>query len=281
MFAQTYFISVFSDARMTNPAHFQGLVEAAFAHALSTETRASFFKEVVPGFRRSSPSHDFADALVPRPQVPKGRAVHPRRRVRVRERSDGTGLAFVWRIDTGTTRTIAAWTDLTDLQCPKEADPVAVAFVRHMAATIWTKATTDFEHEIQAGRVALMGRLGSPFEERRLIPGAALAHLQINDWLLGTGDAAGSRLFDLVVVPELDESAAYLAKVRAAGRVWTKLLPVLVTKLYPTGLPPRTALSDRDFGDAMERELIRLKVSPLPSPKAYDRVRKSIETTTR
>src|SRR5690606_8988019 len=136
------------------------------------------------------------------------------RRVRVRERSDGTGLAFVWRIGSGTTRTIAAWTDLTDLQCPKEADPVAVAFVRHMAAAIWTKATTDFQHKIQTGRVALMGRLGSPFEERRLIPRAALVHLQIDDWLLGTGDAAGSRLFDLVVVPDLDESAAYLAKVR-------------------------------------------------------------------
>jgi|GEM_PF-6386977 len=263
---------------MTNP-HSQSLVDAAFAHALAKTTRANFFSEIIPDFRRSSPGREFADALVSRPSAPKSNGVRPRPRVRIRERSDGTGLALIWRIGTGTKRTTATWADLIDLPCPEGADPVAAAVARQMAATIWAKAITEFEREIQSGRVALVGRRGSPFEERGQIPTAALVHLQVDDWLLGTGDAAGTRLFDLQVVPQLDESAAYLAKVHAAGKVWTKLLPVIIGKLFPTGIPDRSLLSNKDFCDALGGELKRLGLTQ-PDNRTYDRARKASEKTT-
>ncbi len=266
---------MFSGVHMTNPTHSQSLVDAAFAHALAKTTRAKFFSEIIPDFRRSSPGREFADALVSRPSAPKSNGVRPRPRVRVRERSDGTGLALIWRVGTGTKRTTATWADLIDLPCPEGADPVAAAVARQMAATIWAKAITEFERDIQSGRVALVGRRGSPFEERGQIPTTALVHLQVDDWLLGTGDAAGTRLFDLQVVPQLDESAAYVAKIGAAGGVWTKLLPLIIDKLYPNGLPARDVLSDRDYMKALQSEILRLGLKP-PSDKTYERARKEL-----
>ncbi|WP_143276044.1 hypothetical protein [Brevundimonas diminuta] len=264
---------------MTHPTRPQSLVDAAFAHALAKTTRAIFFSEIIPDFRRSSPGREFADALVSRPSALKSNGVRPRPRVRIRERSDGAGLALIWRIGTGTKRTTATWADLIDLPCPEGADPVAAAVAHQMAVTIWTKATRDFESEIRGGSVALMGRLGSPFEECGRIPESALAHVQIDDWLLGTGSAAGTRLFDLAVVPELDPSAAYLAKVHAAGKVWTKLLPVIIGKLFPTGIPDRSLLSNKDFCDALGGELKRLGLTQ-PDNRTYDRARKASEKTT-
>ena len=264
---------------MTNVPPFQHLVDAAFAHALDANRRARFFKHIVPDFRRWSGGNDFADALVSRPASDKSNGVGPRRQMRVREGSDARGLEFVWRVGAGTERVVVSWRDLNNLPCPESAKFVAVAFARQMARTIWSKAIGEFEDELRSGRVSLMGRIDRPFEDQVPIPEAVMAHLEITDWRLGTGHAAGTPVFDLVVVPELDEEADYRAKIRAAGRVWTKLLPVIIARLFPTGTPNRNLLSDQDFGNALEGELRRLKIAPPKSERTYGRARDGAERT--
>lgn len=254
---------------MTSPTQFQNLVDAAFAHALSAQSRADFFKKIVPEFRRSESGNDFADALVSLPPREKGSGVRPRRKVRVRERPDKAGLAFVWRVGTGTERQIVTWAELSDLPCPKGADIYTVAFARQRAAAIWEKATKDFEREIQASRVALMGKRGSLFEERVPIPLSARPHLQIDDWVLGTGNAAGTLLFDLIVVPELDEEADYRAKVHAAPR-WTVKIPLINQKLWPAGVPSRDHLSNKAYQTLVAAEIKALGLKEPDGRTLYD-----------
>lgn len=226
----------------------QSLIEAAFASALSQPMRSSFFDGLTSPFQKPRAGKESESAI----------ARSSRNDLRVRETKDGHGLALVWRADGQLNRSRIRWSALADLPVPAGVSPQVAFAARQRASAILDKATTSFLAEIQCGRVELMARRASPLEVRSRIPPEAARHVVVDDWLNGLGQIAGERLFDIVVVPPLDEEVAYREKVAAAGRVWTKLLPVVIERLWPAGLPPLSRLSKQQFGDAVEHELRRL-----------------------
>lgn len=237
-------------------SEFQSLLNAAFASALSPSRRTSFLADLIPEFRATGDTNQFR-------QVFSLASLNTSsEQLRVRERRTGDGLALVWLINADVTRSRVNWADLADLPIPAEASQ-ATSFIAHKRAGLLVeRATEAFEDEVKSGAVTLMARRSSPLNDRSLVPSSACLHVVIDDWLKSVGRIAGEPLFDIVVVPTPDEDAAYQEKVAATGGVWSKLLPILIEKLWRGGLPPETRLSKQQFGDTLEREIRRLGLDP-------------------
>jgi hypothetical protein len=251
---------------------FQSLLNAAFASALAPSRRASFLAELIPDFRATADTNQIRQVFSLASLTTSGE------QLRVRERRTGDGLALVWIVNGGLTRSRIMWADLADLPIPAEASQATSFIARKRAGLLFERATEAFEDEIGRGAVTLMARRSSPFNDRSLVPSSACSHVAIDDWMKSVGRIAGEPLFDIVVVPTPDEDAAYREKIAAAGRVWTKLLPILIEKLWPGGLPPESRLSKQQFGDELEREIRRLRHEP-PDNKTLSRARRDFMGT--
>jgi hypothetical protein len=102
----------------------------------------------------------------------------------------------------------------------------------------------------------------------------------VDDWINGLGRIASEPLFDIVAVPPLDPEVAYREKIAAAGGVWARLLPIVIEKLWPSGLPPKTRLSNQQFGNMLQKEIERLGLN-LPNEKTFHRARRDYKGTRR
>lgn len=235
-------------------SEFQSLLTAAFTTALSASRRESFLADLIPEFRSTADTNQLRQvfSLAGLPATSE--------QLRVREERTGKGLALVWLVDGGAVRHRANWVELPNLSIPPAVSQVTSFIVRKRAKLLFERATEAFANEIQRGTVTLMARKGSPLTDHSSVPSSACAHVVIDDWMKSVGRVASEPLFDIVVVPALDEEATYRERVAAAGRVWTKLLPVVIEKLWPGGLPPMSRLSKQQFGNTIERELRRLGI---------------------
>lgn len=246
------------------------LIAAAFASALSLPMRSSFFDGLTSPFRGPRAGKEFESAI----------ARSSRNDLRARETKDGQGLALVWRAEGQLKRSRVRWSALADLPVPVEVAPQVAFASRQRASAIFDKATTSFLAEIQSGRMELMARRASPLEPRSRIPPEAARYVVVDCWFTGLGHIAGERLFDIEVVPPLDQEVAYREKIAAAGGVWARLLPIVIEKLWPNGLPPETRLSNQQFGNMLQKEIERLGFDP-PNEKTFHRARRDYKRTTR
>lgn len=244
------------------------LIAAAFASALSLPMRSSFFDGLTSPFQGPRAGKEFESAI----------ARSSRSDLRARETKDGQGLALVWRAEGQLKRSRVRWSALADLPVPVEVAPQVAFASRQRASAIFDKATTSFLAEIHSGHVELMARRASPLEPRSRIPPEAARYVVVDDWFNGVGHIAGEHLFDIAVVPPLDEEVAYREKIAATGGVWTKLLPVLIENLWPSGLPPENRLSNGQFSSVIRKELKQLGLKP-PSEKTIARARYGFEGT--
>ncbi|QTC90856.1 hypothetical protein [Brevundimonas goettingensis] len=252
-------------------SEFQSLLSAAFTTALSASRRESFLSDLIPEFRSTLPTKRLRDVFSIAGLSKAGE------QLRVRQQRTGKGLALVWLVSGGAVRHRVNWVDLPNLSIPPAVSQVTSFIIRERAKLLFERATEAFANEIQRGTVTLMARRGSPLTDRSSMPSSACAHVVIDDWMKSVGRVASEPLFDIVVVPALDEEAVYREKAAAAGRVWTKLLPVVIEKLWPGGLPPLSRLSNRQFGDAVEHELRRLGIGlrELPHERTITDARKT------
>lgn len=250
---------------------FQSLLSAAFTTALSASHGESFLADLIPKFRSTEDPNQLRQVFS------LAGLSATSEQLRVREQRTGKGLALVWLVNGDAVRQRANWADLPNLSIPPAVGQATAFIVRGKAKLLFERVTEAFANEIQRGTVTLMARKGSPFSDRSSVPSSACAHVVIDDWVKSVGRVASEPLFDIVVVPILDEEAAYREKVAAAGRVWTKLLPVVIEKLWPGGLPPLSRLSKRQFGDAVEQELRRLGIGldELPHERTMTDARKT------
>lgn len=245
----------------------QPLIEAAFASALSLPMRSSFFDGLTSPYQKPRAGNEFESAI----------AGLSRNDLQVRETKDGHGLALAWPVRGAARRSQVGWGALADLPVPVGVPPTLAFASRQRAKAIFDKATASFLTEIQCGRVELMARRASPLEARSRIPREAARYVSVDDWFNGVGHIVGERLFDIVVVPPLDAEVGYREKVAATGGVWSKLLPLVIERLWPAGLPPVSRLSKQQFGDAVEHELRRLgfALDQLPNDRTVTDARKN------
>ncbi len=248
----------------------QSLIDAVFASALSPSMRSSFFDGLTSPYNAPRAGKEFESAI----------ARSSRNDLRVRETNDRLGLALIWRIGAQLKRSRIRWSDLADLPVPVGVPPTLAFASRQSASAIFDKATTSFLAEIQSGRVELIARRASPLEPRSRIPPEAARYVVVDCWFTGLGHIAGERLFDIEVVPPLDQEVAYREKIAAAGWVWSKRLPIIIEKLWPSGLPPETRLSNQQFGNMLQKEVERLGFD-LPNEKTFHRARRDYKGTRR
>lgn len=241
----------------------QSLIEAAFASALSLPMRSSFFEGLTSPFQEPRVGKEFESSI----------ARSSRNDLRVRETKNGRGLSLVWRADGQLKPSRVCWSALADLPIPVGVAPQVAFASRQWASATFEKATTLFLAEIQCGRVELVARRASPLEALSRIPTGSARHVTVSDWFKAVGQIAGERLFDIVVVPPLDEEVAYRQKIGAAGWVWSKRLPIIIGKLWPSGLPPESRLSKQQFGNMLQKEIERLGFDP-PNDKTFQRARR-------
>lgn len=255
---------------MNTHTELQGLTEAAFARVLAVGERARFFKSVVSDFREPGQQLSFDDLLVPQSKA-ESDGSRSSRVMKVAERNDGKGLDLVWQPGSPNGHMSLEWAALANLPPLPGAVEFEETFARLMATQVWEVATRAFETAIQNGLVTLLARIGSPFVDPTPVTKAAMPHLTITDWDLGTGLSAGIPLFDLAVVREFDEEAAYRAKVKAAP-FSTNRLEIITKKLYPAEVPPKEILSNTDYMNALAAELKALGL-PIPDNKTLLRSR--------
>lgn len=248
----------------------QSLIDAAFASARSPSMRSSFFDGLTCPYQELRAGKEFESAI----------ARSSRNDLRVRETKDRLGLALVWRVEAQLKRSRIRWSDLADLPIPEGVSPQVTFTSRQSASAIFDKATTSFLAEIQSGRVELMARRASPLEFQSRIPPEAARYVAVDDWINGLGRIASEPLFDIVAVPPLDPEVAYREKIAAAGGVWARLLPIVIEKLWPSGLPPKTRLSNQQFGNMLQKEIERLGLN-LPNEKTFHRARRDYKGTRR